>query len=206
MSTTGEMPIADMVPTEAGIQQLLADRPACWQWALFVSVVYQRMIAINARPEQPCTRLDTDRDVALFVRMRLRDCDELIRACDHFMRAPGFMGVFGYEETDADADGIVNVAHRLMAYYARHLELVEECRDCIAPEWHNELLRDCTEFLVVPVRDFGSFMKGVLTRFEEMRQRAIAGDHDIVLKPVLLRTTTDEQLTWSILDRLNEIA
>ena len=25
-------------------------------------------------------------------------------------------------------------------------------------------------------------------------------------KPVLLRTTTDEQLTWSILDRLNEIA
>lgn len=205
MSTTGEMPIADMVPTEAEIRQLLVDRPPCWPWALFVSVVYQRMVAVNARPEQPCTRLDTDREVALFVRMRLRDCDELIRACDRFMRAPEFMGVFGYED-EADAEGIVTVANRLMAYYERHRELAQECSDCIAPQRHDELLRECTEFLVVPMRDFGAFMKGVLTRFEEMRQRAMAGDDDIVLRPVLMRTTTDEQLAWSILDRLNDMA
>jgi hypothetical protein len=31
------------------------------------------------------------------------------------------------------------------------------------------------------------------------------GDDDVWLDPVLLRTTTDDHLIWSILDRLTEI-
>lgn len=211
MSTTGEIPIAHIVATRWEMQRLLVDRPACWQWAAFVSVAYQRMAAINARREatadEPRTFLTSDREVALFVRMHLRDCDELIRDCDRFMRAPEFMGVFGSAdgEDTADAEGILRVAHRLMDFYACQLELAEECRDCLVPDEHDELLRDCLELLLGPVRDFGAFMKGVLARFDEMQRRAFAGDEIIVLRPVLLRTTTDEALMWSILDRLNEI-
>lgn len=213
MSTTGEMPIADIVPTAAGVTRLLAERPACWQWAAFVSVVYQRMRLAKRRrrqlalePDAVSIHLDSDREVLLFTRLRIRECDDLIRDCDRFMRAPDFMSVFGIPDDDdtADAEGIVRVANRLMDYYERHLELAEECRDCVVPERHHELLRDCTELMVVPLRDYGAFMKGVLARFDEMRHRAAAGDDDIVLAPVLLRTTVDERLVWSVLDRLND--
>jgi hypothetical protein len=211
MSTTDKVPVAHIVSTADEMDRLLADRPACWPWAAFVSVVYQRMRRIEDRRkavmDEPVTCLGSAREVALFVRSQLRECDELIRECDRFMRAPGFMSVFGAADDDdsADADGIILVALRLMDFYERHLEMVEECRDCEVPEDYDDLVADCTELLVLPVRDLGEFMKGVQVRFDEMRERAFAGEQDIVLKPVLLRTTTDEALTWSVLDRLNDI-
>ena len=214
MSTTGEMPIADIVPTAAEVDRLLTERPDCWQWAAFASVVFQRWAAVEERRVRvvlghrgvPSARLRTDRDVILFARMRIRDCDDLVRHCDGFMRAPGFMGVFGDPGDDgtADARGIVRIAHRLGDYYERHLALAEECRDCVVPDRHLELLSDCAKLLAVPLRDFGDFINDVLERFDEMRRRAVAGDHDIILKPVLMRTTNDERLMWSVLDRLND--
>ena len=143
----------------------------------------------------------------LFARMRLRDCDDLVRECDGFIRAPGFMGVFGSRADDStvDAAGVLRVAHRLADYYERHLELAEESRDCVVPDRHLELIRDCTALLAAPLSDFGDFINDVLERFDEMRRRVVAGDRDVVLKPVLLRTTTDERLVWSILDRLNAV-
>jgi len=57
----------------------------------------------------------------------------------------------------------------------------------------------------LPVRDFGNFIDDVLVRFEELRVSVARGDDDVWLDPVLLRTTTDDHLIWSILDRLNAI-
>jgi hypothetical protein len=45
----------------------------------------------------------------------------------------------------------------------------------------------------------------VLVRFEELRVNVARGHDDVWLEPVLLRTTTDDRLIWSILDRLNDI-
>lgn len=216
MSTTGEVPIADIVPTADEVTRLLAERPDCWQWAAFASVLFQRWAAVEERRvrvalghrDRPSARLRTDRECALFVRMRIRDCDELVRDCDAFMRAPGFMDVFGdpSDESTVDGDGVLRVAHRLADYYERHIELAEESRDCVVPDRHLELLRNCTALLSAPLRDFGDFINDVLERFDEMRRRAVAGDHVIVLKPVLMRTTTEERLVWAILDRLSDIA
>jgi hypothetical protein len=211
MSTTGEVPVAHIVLSADEMDRLLADRPACWQWAAFVSVVYQCTRRIDERRnvtmDQAATSLRSGREVALFVRSHLRECDELIRECDRFMRAPAFMQAFGAAGDDASADpeAIIDAALRLMGYYERHLEMAEECAVCEALDDYDDLLRDCTELLVTPVRDFGAFMKGVMSRFDEMTARAHAGDDVIVLKPVLLRTTTDAALMWSILDRVNDI-
>jgi hypothetical protein len=57
----------------------------------------------------------------------------------------------------------------------------------------------------VPLRDFGDFIDDVLVRFEELRVNVARGHDDVWLEPVLLRTTTDDHLIWSILDGLNEI-
>jgi len=155
----------------------------------------------------PSRRLRINREVALFVAERLRACDDLVKEVDAFMRAPTFMEVFGdpADESTADANGIMRIAHRLMDYYDRFLELAEECRDCSVPSQYAELLRDCSRFMNLPVRDFGNFIDDVLVRFEELRVSVARGDDDVWLDPVLLRTTTDDHLIWSILDRLNEI-
>jgi hypothetical protein len=211
MSTTEPVPIARIVSTQWEMLRLEQDRPACWQWAVFLSTVFHRTRMIDVRRaaamDQPVTCLRSGREVALFVRTHLKECDELIRDCDRLLRAPEFMAAFGTGDDDsADPSGILNAAVRLMEIYERHLEMAEDCKDCDVPERYGELMDDCTELLITPVRDFGEFMKGVTTRFEEMQDRALAGENDIVLKPVLLRTTTDAQLMWSILDRLNDIA
>jgi hypothetical protein len=123
------------------------------------------------------------------------------------MRAPTFMGVFGdpSDESTAEADGIVRTAHRLMDYYDRLLELAEQCRDCSVPTRYADLLRDCARLMNTPLRDFGDFIDGVLVRFEELRANVARGHDDVWLEPVLLRTTTDDHLIWSILDRLNDV-
>ncbi len=215
MRSSDEVPTANIVPTSAALTQMLNEKPACWRFAAFASVLFQRWAAVEERRVRvvlgcradPSQRLGTHRQVALVVLEYLRAGDNLVKEVDVFMRAPTFMGVFGdpSDESTADADGIVRVAHRLMDFYERLLELAEQCRDCSVPTRYAELLRECAQLMNVPLRDFGDFIDGVLVRFEELRANVARGLDDVWLEPVPLRTTTDDHLIWSILDRLNEI-
>lgn len=215
MRRRDEVPTANIVPTLEALSQMLDQKPSCWRFAAFASILFQRWAAVEERRVRlvlgyradPSRRLRINREVALFVAERLRACDDLVKEVDAFMRAPTFMEVFGdpADESTADANGIMRIAHRLMDYYDRFLELAEECRDCSVPSQYAELLRDCSRFMNLPVRDFGNFIDDVLVRFEELRVSVARGDDDVWLDPVLLRTTTDDHLIWSILDRLNEI-
>jgi hypothetical protein len=215
MRRRDEVPTANIVPTLEALSQMLDQKPSCWRFAAFASILFQRWAAVEQRRVRlvlgyradPSRRLRFNREVALFVAEQLRACDDLVKEVDAFMRAPTFMEVFGdpADESTADANGIVRIAHRLADYYDRFLELAEECRDCSVPGQYTELLRDCSRFMNLPVRDFGHFIDDVLVRFEELRVSVARGDDDVWLDPVLLRTTTDDHLIWSILDRLNEI-
>jgi hypothetical protein len=215
MRSSDEVPTANIVPTPAALTQMLNEKPSCWRFAAFASILFQRWATVEERRVRavlghradPSQLLGTDHEVVLVVLEYLRASDDLVREVDVFMRAPAFMGVFGdpSDEGTADADGIVRTAHRLMDYYERLLELAEQCRDCSVPSRHAELLRDCAQLMNLPLRDFGDFIDDVLVRFEELRANVARGHDDVWLEPVLLRTTTANQLVWSILDRLNEI-
>jgi hypothetical protein len=215
MRRRDEVPTANIVPTLEALSQMLEKKPSCWRFAAFASILFQRWATVEERRVRvvlgyhadPSRRLCTNREVALFAAEQLRACDDLVKDLDVFMRAPTFMGVFGdpADESTADANGIVRIAHRLMDYYDRFLELAEECRDCSAPSRYAELLGDCARFVNLPLRDFGDFVDDVLVRFEELRANVARGNDDVWLEPVLLRTTTEDHLIWSILDRLNEI-
>jgi hypothetical protein len=215
MRRRDEVPTANIVPTLEALSQMLDQKPSCWRFAAFASILFQRWAAVEERRVRlvlgyradPSRRLRFNREVELFVAEQLRACDDLVKEVDAFMRAPTLMEVFGdpADESTADANGIVRIAHRLSDYYDRFLELAEECRDCSVPSQYAELLRDCSRFMNLPVRDFGHFIDDVLVRFEELRVSVARGDDDVWLDPVLLRTTTDDHLIWSILDRLNEI-
>jgi hypothetical protein len=215
MRRSDEVPTANIVPTSAALTQMLNEKPACWRFAAFASVLFQRWAAVEERRVRvvlgyragPSQLLGTSSEVALVVLEYLRASDDLVEEVDAFMRAPTFMGVFGNpsDESTADADGIVRTAHRLMDYYDRLLELAEQCRDCSVPTRYADLLRDCARLMNTPLRDFGDFIDGVLVRFEELRASVARGHDDVWLDPVLLRTTTDDHLMWSILDRLNDV-
>ena len=215
MRSSDEVPTANIVPTSAALTQMLNEKPACWRFAAFASVLFQRWAAVEERRVRvvlgyragPSQLLGTSSDVALVVLECLRASDDLVDEVDAFMRAPTFMGVFGNpsDESTAEADGIVRTAHRLMDYYDRLLELAEQCRDCSVPTRYADLLRDCARLMNTPLRDFGDFIDGVLVRFEELRANVARGHDDVWLDPVLLRTTTDDHLIWSILDRLNDV-
>jgi hypothetical protein len=215
MRSSDEVPTANIVPTPAALAQMLNEKRSCWRFATFASILFQRWATVEERRVRvvlgyradPSRQPNTSSEVALVVLEYLRASDDLVKEVDAFMRAPTFMGVFGdpSDESTADADGIVRTAHRLMDYYDRFLELAEQCRDCSVPTRYAELLRDCALLVNVPLRDFGAFVDDVLVRFEELRVNVARGHDDVWLEPVLLRTTTDDHLIWSILDRLNEI-
>jgi hypothetical protein len=64
-----------------------------------------------------------------------------------------------------------------------------------------ELVGDCTRFMNQALQDFGRFVDGALQRLEEQQRRVMLGQ-GVQFEPLELRTTTDDRLMWSILDRL----
>lgn len=215
MRRSGAVSTANIVHTPELLDRLLKEKPACWAFAAFTSVVFQRWAAVEERrveqvlgsPARTGTRLADGRALAQFVSQHVLAGDDLVKEVGIFMAAPTFMGVFGdqHDESTADAQGIVRVAHQLMDYYDRFLELAEECRRCAVPDQYADLIHDCTQFMNLPLRDFGDFINDILERFEDLQLCVARGHEGIDLEPVLLRTTTDDRLIWSMLDRVKAI-
>ena len=215
MSRTGAVSVAVIVPTPELLKQMLHEKPACWTWAAFASVVFQRWAAVEERkiiqvlgsPVRPTGRLQVGPEVAQFVTRHMRAVDDVVAEVEAFLRAPGFTEAFGArdDEGTADAEGIVRAANKLGDYYERLLKLAEECRRYAFPEQYAELVRDYTRFVNQPLQDFGGFVNDVLERLEELQKRAMLGQPYIWLGPVPLRTITDDRLVWLILDRLRTI-
>jgi hypothetical protein len=215
MRRTDAVSVAVIVPTPELLKQMLDEKPACWTWAAFASVVFQRWAAVEERkimqvlgsPVRPTGRLQTGPEVAHFVGRRMRAVDDVIAEVGAFLKAPGFTEAFGArdDEGTADAEAIVRAANQLGDYYERLLNLAEECRRYSLPGRYAELIRDCTRFMNQSLQDFGGFVNDVLERLEELQKRAMLGQPYVWLGPVPLRTVTDDRLLWSIMDRLQTI-
>ncbi|GFG55776.1 hypothetical protein MAGR_72170 [Mycolicibacterium agri] len=151
--------------------------------------------------------LNTGHAVKEFVSRHMRDCDDLTKQCHALLADPSFRDAFGApdDESTADAAGIVRAANRVGDFYVRFLELAEECQRCSVPEQYTEFMDDCTRWMNLPLHDFGEFLNDVLMAFEELQRRVALGERYIRLDPVSLPMTTDDQLIWSIMDRLRAI-
>ncbi len=129
--------------TSAELKTLVKEKKEGWRWVAFGSVLGPatgrcavevaglpaRLLGEGHCPPQQGV------EVASFVTARM---DALLRLTDQvetFMLAPAFKEVFGEpeDESTADADGIIQVANRLMDYHERFLELAEQCRDVDVP-------------------------------------------------------------------------
>ena len=209
-----DLVVATVVHTPAELTAMLADKPPAWRYAAFVSVLVQRQAVVQdrvrdarmgfARPTGET--VGTDVEAGLFFTDRLADLSRLIGQIDGFMLSPAFQGVFGDREEQADADGIVHAAHRLMDYHDEMLALTERCRSVRVPWTCMDLQRDMGLLAVVPVEGFNTFVKDFTDRIAESADVARYATGDVQLDPVTLSVTDDDDLLGRVSMRLQQIA
>lgn len=215
MERTFAVSAAVLVPTPDLVDQMVCEKPACWTWAAFASVVFQRWAAVEERkvhqvlgtPADMFGQLLTARETAQFVAGQVREADDVVAEIGRFLRSPAFTEIFGAndDESTADSEAIIRAGHQLGDYYERLLELAEECRKYSVPEQYADLAADCIQFMNQPLQDFGGFVNDVLERLEVLQKRVLLGRPYFHLGPIALPTACDDRLVWSILDRLQSI-
>ncbi|CAN5675044.1 hypothetical protein BH11ACT6_BH11ACT6_40530 [soil metagenome] len=215
MNRSGAVPVADVVPTPELVRLMVQEKPACWTWAVYASVLFQRCMAVEERkiiqalgaPVPTTGHLQTGPEVAQFVGGHLRAVDDTLAELDAFLKSSVLAGAFGNsdDETTADADGIVQAAHYLSDLYERLLGLAENCRKYSVPQRYADLLRDCIRFMNEPLQDYCGFINDVLERLEQVQNRVMLGQKYIHQEAILYHATIDDDLVWSILDRLQTI-
>ncbi|AFM19001.1 hypothetical protein Mycch_4287 [Mycolicibacterium chubuense NBB4] len=215
MERAEELPVAQIVPTPELVEQVVREKLPCWAWAVFASVVFHRWAAVEERkirqilgsPVRAEGRLSTGSDVARFAREQLRAVDDVVAEVEAYLSAPAFAASFGApgDEREADAVRIVRAAHHLGDCYERLLALTETFRSHSVPAQYAALLSDCTRFVNQSLQDFCGFVNDVLERLEDLQRAVVKRHRPVRFEPIRLDTTTDDQLLWSIADRLQAI-
>ncbi|MCV7281954.1 hypothetical protein H7J88_20200 [Mycolicibacterium flavescens] len=207
--------IADVVPTLDLVEPMIRDKPVCWSWAAFASVVFHRWAALEERkirqvlgsPVMPEGVLLSDPDVAWFVSERLCDAENALAKFVSLLADPAFAGVFGAPNNEDGADGpaIVAAAHVFGDCYQQMLSNAEECRIWLPPKDSADLMADTIRLLNGLVRDMAGFVNDVLLRLENLQRLALQDRLPAAFEPVYLELTVDERLATSIDERLQQL-
>lgn len=207
--------MAEIAHTPEALARLLDDKPACWQWAAFGSVLVQRRAAVATRllaqelriivPKS--RRLNSGREVRLFVRSRLADVTRLLKDLQAFDLTPAYMGVFGVQGDDStvDAHGIVTVAHGLMDYHDQLIAIAEQYRRVSVPGKYAGLLRNCMVFMDSLLEGFGNFIDDYVIRVNKLREFAAFARGKVEFDPVPLYLDGDSEMIARITDKLRAI-
>jgi hypothetical protein len=201
--------------TAEDLAKLVRERPPCWRWAAFASVLVQRRAALQPRLHDSAlgfttptgVRLHTGAEVKYFVTERMDELSQLVAQVESFMLAPAFVDMFGNpdDESTADADGIVHIANRVMDYLEQFLELSELCRGVSAPGHYADLMRDCARLADVPLEGYRTFIDEFVVRVGEMAQLLRYAKGTVEVDPVVLPMDVDNQLLARITRRLKAL-
>lgn len=202
---TGEEPaVAAVAYTADGLDALLADRPACWRYAVFASVLVQRRAALQARLRDqrlsyaPPTgvHIHTGFQLGQYLFGLLEKMLALIHQVEALMLSPSFTSMFGdpRDETTADADGIVHAANRLMDLHERLLTLAENCRGVDAPGEYADVIGDCGRLLDVPLEGYRRFIDEFVVRVGELPEVLRYARGTVAVDPVMLEIDDSDEL------------
>lgn len=212
-----DLVVATVVHTDAELSTMLTDRPPCWRYAAFVSVLVQRRDAVRSRLLDALTGYATPSgekvpggvQAGLFFTERLEELSQFVNQIDDFMLSAAFQGVFGgmFDEDSADADGIVQAANRLMDYHDGLLCLSERIRGVAVPADCRDLRRDFGLLTVLPLEAFERFIDDFIDRVAEMGDVARFATGNVQLDPVELGVADDGDLLEKVsagLERLKD--
>ena len=200
--------IATIADSSDELTTLLTEQPPGWRWAAFASVLLQRRTAVRSRLRDvrlgfatpSGARATSGAEVAYFVGTNTDELQKLVGQTEAFMLTPAFMEVFGQhgDEGTADADGIVQVANRLMDYHERFLVLAEYCRDYDVPSRFSDLMRDCCELMTIPLDGYNTFIDDFAEFIVLMPDFMIHGRGTVEADPISLHMSVDDKLITSI--------
>jgi len=211
-----EIPVAEVVVNRAELDSMIAEKPQCWRYAVFVSVLVQRRAAVAARlrdarlgfAEPSGETASTSYVVAHFFTDRMAELSNIVEQVDDFMLTPAFSEVFGdpHDGDSADADGVIHTANRLMDYHDRLLALSERCRGVTVPHRYTELQRDAGLLMVIPLEGYHTFIEDFIGRISEMHDVARYAQGDVQLDPVVLSVTDDDELIARVGRQISQFA
>lgn len=207
--------IGGLANTSGELTQLLADKPAGWRWAAFASVLVQRRAAVRSRVRDvrlgyatpSISRAACGDEVACFVAGGMQELLKLVDQTETLMLTPAFMEVFGQraDESTADAEGILQVANRLMDYHERFLTLAERCRDFDAPSQYSGLMRDARQLMNIPLDGYDTFIDD-FAEFIDLMPDMMRHSHGTVeAEPISLHMSFDDQLMKRVTRQLRAV-
>ncbi|AFM15612.1 hypothetical protein Mycch_0796 [Mycolicibacterium chubuense NBB4] len=163
-----DVPIARIAATAAELEALATDKPPAWQQALFASVLVQRTTPLSQRLRDSelgftptaTRRVITGEELASILIGLIDEMLSTTSQLARFVNAPAFMAAFssGADGSDADPEAIKHIAHRMMDYRERFLELSERCRGLSAPSAYTDVIADCARLLNNPLQSYREFV------------------------------------------------
>jgi hypothetical protein len=215
MQHSNAVSVGVIVHTPQQVQRLIRQKPLCWTWAVFASVLFQRWAALEQRkvtqvlaePVTPDGVLLGGPDVAQFVMAHVHSAQTAMTRVAGLVTDTAFAQAFGAPDGEdaADAEAIVAAAHEVGDCYQQVLESAEECRTWLAPGEYADLHADCVQLVNRCLQELAGFVNDVLGHVEFLQRMAILGELPPRFQPLRPRLRLDTRLLASIAARLREV-
>ncbi|KLO26406.1 hypothetical protein ABW16_19835 [Mycolicibacter heraklionensis] len=213
----GEPPkVAAVAYTAEDLATLIAERPACWRYAVFASVLVQRRTSLTERLRDQQlgyarirgARIHSGFKLAQYLTDLLDQLSALVGRMEELMLSSGFTRMFGdpVDEDSADADAIVHAANRLMDLHERILNLAERCRGVEVLSEHAGVVRDCARVFDAPLDGYRNFIDEFVERVGEMPEVMCYARGHIELEPIMLHVSDDDRLFDKAFKGLRKLA
>lgn len=215
-ATQEPAPVARLAGTSDEVAALVHDKPDGWEWALFTSILVQRTTPLLPRLRDSelgftpagTTRLYTASGLASEVVGLIDEMLSTAGQLESFMATPAFMASF-YGSADGappDAEAIKHIAHRVMDYHDRFLELSERCRGLSAPSEYTDILADSARLLDIPLQSYREFIGELVDVIESLPQVLQHATGDVDMGGIVLDIDLDGHgLRSRIFKRLDAI-
>jgi hypothetical protein len=204
---------AGVVHTDAELQGMLREKPPCWQYAAFASILVQRRAAVQTRLHDArmgfgvrsgeVTR--TDVETAMYFLNRFDDFASFTGDVTDFMLSPGFRGALGPDGQSDDPAEIVHAAHRFMDFHDRAIGIAERWRAVTVPASARDLQREFSALPLSALEGFQTFIGELVDRVAEMAEVARYATGSVLLDPVVLAFGDIDELLSGISTRLAQI-
>lgn len=211
-----EVRFAAVAYTAEDLAALIAERPACWRYAVFASVLVQRRAQVQSRlRDQQLSyappngmRCLTGFTLAQYMLNLIEQMAAHVGQIEELMLSPGFTRMFGdpADEDSADAEAIVHAANRLMDMHERLLGLAEDCRGVEVVSEHADVVRACGRLFDAPLEGYRRFIDEFVERVAEMAQVLRYARGHIVMDPIMLHVDDDDRLFDDAFSGLRRLA
>ncbi len=206
---------AEIQTTQEGLVSLLQERPKCWPWAAFVSVLVQRRKVMESAVRDhklgfapgSGERVNDLATMHKLAQNTMYDVAQVGQQMAGLLLTEAFVSVFGteFDESTADPDGIVHVATRVMDFYDRYLELAQRVRGVSAPSRFVNVIDTTARLVDKPLAGMDLFINDYVAAVEAMPTQLVAAEGENIRNPIEIQIHMDNELLEELVRQLQDL-